>query len=152
MHLGYHELRNMLSKFREEREKRKMAPPSSVPAPSGGTGVPPTGTPSRAGGDRGDYRSSRGGEEYRDRERGDRGYDRHSSSRYESVYHALHLLQVMLTCRLTTVTDEETTENVRGVQGGGGTDLVFSCLFIPLLELFVRAPSLKPAAVPICAY
>ncbi|KAF9469190.1 hypothetical protein BDZ94DRAFT_1152425 [Collybia nuda] len=81
MHLGYHELRNMLSKFREEREKRKGAPQSSNPAPAG---APPTGTPSRAGGG-GDYRSSRGAEEYRDRERGDRGYDRHSSSRYESV-------------------------------------------------------------------
>ncbi|KAG6895351.1 hypothetical protein C0992_001708 [Termitomyces sp. T32_za158] len=82
MHLGYHELRNMLAKFKEEREKRKMAPqtPASV---TGGT--PSTGT--RAGGERsGDYRSSRGGEEYRDRERGDRGYERHLSSRYESVH------------------------------------------------------------------
>ncbi|THG95857.1 hypothetical protein EW026_g5867 [Hermanssonia centrifuga] len=37
MHLGYHELRNMLGKFKEEREKRKMAPPSSAPsaAPAG---------------------------------------------------------------------------------------------------------------------
>ncbi|KAG6918122.1 hypothetical protein DXG01_016310 [Tephrocybe rancida] len=88
MHLGYHELRNMLSKFREEREKRKMAPPSATPAPGVTGGSTSTGTPSRAGGDRGgDYRSSRGGEEYRDRERGDRdrGYERHSSSRYESV-------------------------------------------------------------------
>lgn len=31
MHLGYHELRNMLGKFKEEREKRKMAPPASLP-------------------------------------------------------------------------------------------------------------------------
>ncbi|KAG6833697.1 hypothetical protein H0H87_002894 [Tephrocybe sp. NHM501043] len=87
MHLGYHELRNMLSKFREEREKRKMAPPSTTPAPGVTGGSTSTGTPSRGGGDRGgDYRSSRGGEEYRDRERGDRdrGYERHSSSRYES--------------------------------------------------------------------
>ncbi|KAG5638279.1 hypothetical protein H0H81_000925 [Sphagnurus paluster] len=87
MHLGYHELRNMLSKFREEREKRKMAPPSSTPAPGVTGSAAPTGTPSR-GGDRGsDHRSTRGGEEYRDRERGDRdrGYERHSSSRYESV-------------------------------------------------------------------
>lgn len=82
MHLGYYELRNMLSKFREEREKRKTAPLSSNPAPAGAL---PTGTPSRTGERGGDYRSSRGGEEYRDRERGDRGYDRHSSSRYESV-------------------------------------------------------------------
>ncbi|KAG2078183.1 putative U1 snRNP protein [Suillus decipiens] len=71
MHLGYHELRNMLSKFREEREKRKMPPPSSAP-PSGAIGG--TGKP---GGDRGgDHRSSRD-----DRER-ERGYDRHAS-RYE---------------------------------------------------------------------
>lgn len=80
----------MLAKFREEREKRKMAPPSSTPAgPPGTGGVPPSGPPSRSGGDRGgDHRSSRGGDEYRDRERGgdrDRGYERHSSSRYESV-------------------------------------------------------------------
>lgn len=74
MHLGYHELRNMLSKFKEEREKRKMAPPSSTPS-----GAVPSSGPPRSG----DYRSSRGGEEYRDRDR-DRGYDR-ASSRYECV-------------------------------------------------------------------
>ncbi|KAG1756644.1 uncharacterized protein EDB91DRAFT_1093757 [Suillus paluster] len=71
MHLGYHELRNMLGKFREDREKRKTAPASSVPASgtAGGAGKP--------GGDRGgDHRSSRD-----DRER-DRGYDRHAS-RYD---------------------------------------------------------------------
>lgn len=84
MHLGYHELRNMLAKFREEREKRKMGPPTSTPTvPSGVAGAPPSGPPPRSGGDRGgDYRSSRGGDDYRDRER-DRGYERHSSSRYE---------------------------------------------------------------------
>ncbi|KAG1782628.1 hypothetical protein EV702DRAFT_960564 [Suillus placidus] len=72
MHLGYHELRNMLGKFREEREKRKMPPPSSAP-PSGAAGG--AGKP---GGDRGgDHRSSRD-----DRER-ERGYDRHASSRYD---------------------------------------------------------------------
>ena len=65
----------MLSKFKEEREKRKMAPPSS--APSGGG--PPSSGP-RSGGD---HRSFRGGEDYRDRDR-DRGYDR-QSSRYELV-------------------------------------------------------------------
>jgi len=61
MHLGYHELRNMLGKFREEREKRKMAPASS------------SGPSSGAGKGSGDHRSSRD-----DRER-ERGYDR----RYE---------------------------------------------------------------------
>ena len=72
----------MLTKFREEREKRKMAPPTSTPAALGVTGTAVAGTPSRSG-ERGvDFRSSRGSEEYRDR---DRGYDRHSSSRYESV-------------------------------------------------------------------
>ncbi|KAG6877158.1 hypothetical protein C0993_009836 [Termitomyces sp. T159_Od127] len=87
MHLGYHELRNMLAKFKEEREKRKMAP--QTPSVTGGT----TSTMTRAGGERsGDYRPSRGGEEYRDRERGDRGYERHLSSRYESV----HKLRVFL--------------------------------------------------------
>jgi hypothetical protein len=71
MHLGYHELRNMLTKFREEREKRKTqaAPP---PAPSSG------GSAGRGG----DHRASR--DDHRDRDRGDRGYsERHSSSRYE---------------------------------------------------------------------
>ncbi|PBK78269.1 LUC7-domain-containing protein [Armillaria solidipes] len=78
MHLGYHELRNMLAKFREEREKRKAAPPSSAPA-SGVNG--PSGAASGRSG--GEYRASRGGDEYRDRDR-DRGYgDRHSSSRYD---------------------------------------------------------------------
>ncbi|KAH7929715.1 putative U1 snRNP protein [Leucogyrophana mollusca] len=75
MHLGYHELRNMLGKFREDREKRKMAPPSS--APPAASAAP--GAPARSGSDRGsDHRSSR--EDRGDRER---GYDRHSSSRYE---------------------------------------------------------------------
>jgi len=85
MHLGYHELRNMLAKFREEREKRKMAPPSSTPAQPGMSGSAGSGTPARSGDRGGDYRSSRGGEEYRDRERGDRdrGYERHSSTRYD---------------------------------------------------------------------
>ncbi|KIM87211.1 hypothetical protein PILCRDRAFT_815687 [Piloderma croceum F 1598] len=79
MHLGYHELRNMLSKFREEREKRKMAPPAAPPAASAGA---PNGTPARSGSDRGgDYRSSRG-DDYRDRDR-DRGYERHGSSRHD---------------------------------------------------------------------
>ncbi|KAJ3725800.1 putative U1 snRNP protein [Lentinula raphanica] len=69
MHLGYHELRNMLAKFREEREKRKSASASSAPS-SGAVPAAPSGRP--------DHRSSR--DEYRDRDR-DR-YDRHSS-RYE---------------------------------------------------------------------
>lgn len=75
MHLGYHELRNMLSKFKEERDKRKAAG-GPTPAMAPGAGVPPGG-PSGRTGDRGDFRPSRGGEDYRDR-----GYDRHSS-RYE---------------------------------------------------------------------
>ncbi|KAH9071158.1 small nuclear ribonucleoprotein [Lactarius deliciosus] len=73
MHLGYHELRNMLTKFREEREKRKTqaAPP---PAPSSGGGSTGRG---------GEHRSSRDDHRDRDRER-DRGYsERHSSSRYD---------------------------------------------------------------------
>src|SRR6266545_3763998 len=75
MHLGYHELRNMLSKFKEEREKRKMGAPSSAP-----TGVVPASAGPRSGSE---HRSSRGGEDYRDRDR-DRGYDR-QTSRYELV-------------------------------------------------------------------
>jgi len=75
MHLGYHELRNMLSKFKEEREKRKMGPPSSIP--SGGSGTAPSSGPPRSGSD---YRSSRGGgDDYRERGDRDRGYDRQSS-------------------------------------------------------------------------
>ncbi|ETW86082.1 hypothetical protein HETIRDRAFT_167705 [Heterobasidion irregulare TC 32-1] len=74
MHLGYHELRNMLLKFKEDRDKRKSQPAPS--APSGGPPAP-----------RGDHRSSR--DDFRDRDRDrepdrdrDRGYDRHAS-RYE---------------------------------------------------------------------
>lgn len=63
MHLGYHELRNMLQKFKEEREKRKTTAPSSAPPPGAGSARP---------GDR-DYRASK--DDYRDRDR-DRGYDR----------------------------------------------------------------------------
>lgn len=80
MHLGYHELRNMLTKFREEREKRKaQAAPPPVASSSGG-GVAGRGS---------EHRSSR--DDHRDRERDrdrdrDRGYsERHSSSRYEYV-------------------------------------------------------------------
>ncbi|KAF8480717.1 small nuclear ribonucleoprotein [Gautieria morchelliformis] len=86
MHLGYHELRNMLSQFRAEREARKNAP---APLPSGVASTnlaPPSATSAPRANDRdrdrdrGDYRSTR------DREPGrDRGYDRdrYGSSRYE---------------------------------------------------------------------
>ena len=66
MHLGYHELRNMLAKFKEEREKRKTT--SSGTPGAGNGGGPPR--------DR-DYKSR---DDYRER---DRGYERHGSSRYE---------------------------------------------------------------------
>lgn len=66
MHLGYHELRNMLAKFKEEREKRKL---TTTATPGSGSGsVPPR--------DR-DYKAR---DDYRER---DRGYERHGSSRYE---------------------------------------------------------------------
>jgi hypothetical protein len=70
MHLGYHELRNMLKTFREEREKKKQG------GVAGGGGA--------ATGASREHRASRG-DEYRERERSDRdrGHDRHSSSRYE---------------------------------------------------------------------
>ncbi|KAJ7698971.1 small nuclear ribonucleoprotein [Mycena rosella] len=80
MHLGYHELRNMLSNFREEREKVKLAPPSSSPATAASASAGP---PRERGGD---YRPSRGGEDRdrdHERDRADRGYDRHSFSRYD---------------------------------------------------------------------
>jgi hypothetical protein len=81
MHLGYHELRNMLMKFREDREKRKAqaAPPAPVPSSGGGGSV---------GGRGSEHRPPR--DDHRDRERDrdrDRGYsERHSSSRYEYVW------------------------------------------------------------------
>lgn len=73
----------MLQKFKEEREKRKAAGPTAAPSVSGAPAAPANG-PARSGSG-GDYRSSRGGEEFRDRDRSDRdrGYERHSSSRYE---------------------------------------------------------------------
>jgi hypothetical protein len=85
MHLGYHELRNMLTKFKEERDKRKaQAAPPPVPSSSGGS----------VAGRGGEHRPSR--DDHRDRERDrdrDRGYsERHSSSRYEYV--DLYLLPV----------------------------------------------------------
>jgi hypothetical protein len=46
MHLGYHELRNMLAKFREEREQRKMAPPAAPTRTFSGV---PNGTPAWSG-------------------------------------------------------------------------------------------------------
>jgi hypothetical protein len=63
----------MLAKFKEEREKRKTAPPASGSAQ--GSAPPPGGAPPR--GSERDYRSSR------DDFRGDKGYERHGSSRYE---------------------------------------------------------------------
>ena len=77
MHLGYHELRNMLIKFKEDRDKRKMGPPATVPSGAPPSGAPAQGGPPPRGGDRGDYRSSR--DDYRERDRGygDRGYSRH---------------------------------------------------------------------------
>ncbi|KAJ2929979.1 hypothetical protein H1R20_g7083, partial [Candolleomyces eurysporus] len=67
MHLGYHELRNMLGKFKEDREKRKLTQPASGSA--GGPAPPGAG---RSG--------DRPRDDYRDR---GSGYERHSSSRYD---------------------------------------------------------------------
>ena len=67
MHLGYHELRNMLIKFKEERQKRQAAGGGG-----GGDGAP------RGGG--GDYRD-------RDRGYGDRGYGSRSGYEYASISH-----------------------------------------------------------------
>ncbi|KAF8526182.1 small nuclear ribonucleoprotein [Hysterangium stoloniferum] len=80
MHLGYHELRNMLQQFRAEREARKNAPPPhsgvsivSMPPPGAASGPRPSDRDRDRGGD---YRSSR------DREPGrDRGYDRERDGR-----------------------------------------------------------------------
>ena len=75
----------MLTKFKEERDKRKaQAAPPPVPSSSGGS----------VAGRGSEHRSSR--DDHRDRERDrdrDRGYsERHSSSRYEYV--DLYLLPV----------------------------------------------------------
>ncbi|KAF9647552.1 putative U1 snRNP protein [Thelephora ganbajun] len=67
MHLGYHELRNMLQKFKEEREKAKNVPPQTM---SSGPDGPGGGPPGRYGSDR-DHRSSR--DDYRERDRGYHG-------------------------------------------------------------------------------
>ena len=69
MHLGYHELRNMLAKFKEDREKRKLTQPAS-----GSAGGPAASGSGRSG--------DRPRDDYRDR---GSGYERHSSSRYEWV-------------------------------------------------------------------
>jgi len=84
MHLGYHELRNMLSQFRADREARKNVP---APLPGGvnSTPLPPPGSasstrPTDRDRDRGsDYRSSRDRDQGRDRG----GYDRDRFSRHE---------------------------------------------------------------------
>jgi len=78
MHLGYHELRNMLMKFREDREKRKAQAAPPAPVPSSGGSVGGRGSEHRP--PRDDHRDR---ERDRDRDR-DRGYsERHSSSRYD---------------------------------------------------------------------
>jgi len=85
MHLGYHELRQMLEAFKEARQKRNTAPPptSHIPSNTGGasTALPSGPRPERSdSGYRGsDYRSSRGDDRY-DRA-SERGYDRDRSDR-----------------------------------------------------------------------
>jgi len=77
MHLGYHELRNMLQKFREDREKKKMAPP---PPPSSSLAMQPPSFASSDSRSGGEHRPSGSRDDYRDRDRDrERGYDRHSS-------------------------------------------------------------------------
>jgi len=80
MHLGYHELRNMLSKFKEEREKRKNAPPPpSGPLPPVAPGMaPPSFTPSKSGDrpPRDDFRDRDRDRDHRDRDRYSSRYDR----------------------------------------------------------------------------
>jgi hypothetical protein len=94
MHLGYHELRNMLIKFKEDRASGKTGPPPPASAsaasmgPSGG-GAPSGGGPPRDNG----YRPRDDG--YRDRDRG-QDRDRHSSRGYEYV--DLALLNTMTGC------------------------------------------------------
>lgn len=123
MHLGYHELRQMLEQFKEARSKRhapsSMAhsgpPPGGMP-PSGPRPDRDNGYGSRSGSD---YRSSRDdrydrdrggydrGEGHRDRER-DRGY----SSRYEYVVNLLFPAKKINRLAPTVIGEE--TVNARG--------------------------------------
>ena len=84
MHLGYHELRNMLQKFKEEREQRKLAPPpsssqeaQSQPPPAGGSLRSRIGDkePPRSG-----PRGSQGYRDTSDRVRGDASKDEREGS------------------------------------------------------------------------
>ncbi|KZV89842.1 LUC7-domain-containing protein [Exidia glandulosa HHB12029] len=79
MHLGYHELRNLLKKFAEDRAARKVAPmgpPAGVPTTSVG------GAPSGPRGDRGYESRDRDREREREKERGgDRERDRDHKDR-----------------------------------------------------------------------
>ncbi|KAG8899851.1 splicing factor [Tulasnella sp. 403] len=97
MHLGYHELRQMLEQFKEARSKRSTAPAASHPIQTPTSAMPPPSGPrpsERDSGYRGnDYRSStrddrfeRASDRGYDRDRSDRDYkdrDRGYSSRYE---------------------------------------------------------------------
>ncbi|KIO16662.1 hypothetical protein M407DRAFT_241405 [Tulasnella calospora MUT 4182] len=94
MHLGYHELRQMLEQFKEARSKRHapppMAHPHSGPPPAG---MPPSGPrPDRDNGygnrSASDYRSSRDDRYERDRgyDRGDAHRDRDRDRGYSSRY------------------------------------------------------------------
>lgn len=117
MHLGYHELRNMLQKFKEERDKKKMAPPS-VPTTASG--------PAGARGSERDPRFSR--DEYRER---DRGYDRHSS-RHEYVFSFVprsHWLNFILAVAETV--------NVRVLREGDTEAYLSTSLFICIPSLVV---------------
>lgn len=107
MHLGYHELRNMLQKFKEDREKRRAAGNGSA-GPNGGSA-----TPASRPGDRGDYRSR---DDYRDR---DRGYerDRHSS-RYEYVATLNYLDKKLTGLIFCLVTDVENGTVLEALGGG----------------------------------
>ena len=118
MHLGYHELRNMLIKFKEERQKRQAAGGGG-----GGDGAP------RGGG--GDYRD-------RDRGYGDRGYGSRSGYEYASISHfrfcvrgllPLFRKRLLWTTSLTRVylaaaAGEVGIERGRGRRAGGGTSCI----------------------------
>lgn len=98
MHLGYHELRKMLALFKEEREKRKMAPPATVPGGASAMGSRSDRDPRK--------------DEYRDRERG-------HSARYECVLFipSLYHSKLMST---TIATDGGETGSVRDHPDAGG--------------------------------
>ncbi len=126
MHLGYHELRNMLQKFKEERELKKNAP---QPTQSNSTPTamnPPSFTPSRSAGSTRDDPRDRDRDRDRERERDRGGYDR-GGDRYGRGYDREYV-SFILVCELllthssfiTATGGEKGTDHVHLPRAVGG--------------------------------